>query len=167
MTCQNCGAQLNEGAAFCPNCGTPVSQTQTQPQQQYAQPQQQYTQPPQQYNQPQYNQPQYNQSQSGQFFEDMTAANLGQSVFGFGLAGFICSLIFSILGLIFSIIALNKAKHYQAYTGGFYNKAATGRGFAIAGLIISIISIVITLVATICGGCVACLGAAGGLDYYY
>ncbi len=35
MFCRNCGAQLKEGAKFCPKCGTPVTQTQSTAGQQY------------------------------------------------------------------------------------------------------------------------------------
>ena len=43
--CSNCGAQVEEGAGFCPVCGTPQGQY-TEPQGQYTAPQGQYT-PPQ------------------------------------------------------------------------------------------------------------------------
>lgn len=57
MFCKNCGQQLAEGAAFCPNCGAAVTQpdatptTSEQPaaEQATAQPQQPYTQPQQPY----------------------------------------------------------------------------------------------------------------------
>ena len=50
--CQNCGAQLNEGASFCNNCGVRVGAGPAQPEQPPFQPQYQ-----QQYYQPQYQQP--------------------------------------------------------------------------------------------------------------
>ena len=41
MFCKNCGAQLSEGAAFCPNCGTAVVKEVAEPvYQQPAEPQQ-------------------------------------------------------------------------------------------------------------------------------
>jgi hypothetical protein len=54
----------------------------------------------------------------------------GQSQQGMAIAGFVLSLVFPLLGLIFSIIALNAMKRTQNFEG---------RGFAKAGLIISII----------------------------
>lgn len=48
------------------------------------------------------------------------------------LAGFICAFLFSFVGLILSIIGLNKSKEL----GG------EGRGLAIAGIIISLLSVV-------------------------
>ena len=83
MFCKNCGQQLAEGAAFCPNCGMTVTQPDTapaaseqpaaeqgtaqqppytQPQPPYTQPQQPYTQPQQPYGQyPGYGMPQVSQ----------------------------------------------------------------------------------------------------------
>lgn len=76
MFCKNCGQQLAEGAAFCPNCGMTVTQPDTAPaaseqpaaeqgtaqQPPYTQPQQPYTQPQQPYGQyPGYGMPQVSQ----------------------------------------------------------------------------------------------------------
>ena len=72
MYCNNCGAQLPDGTAFCTNCGGKTDGTQgnAQPQQQYGQQaQQQYAQPQQQYGQQaqqQYGQQQYGQQPYGQ-----------------------------------------------------------------------------------------------------
>ena len=62
--CRNCGAQVEDGKAFCPACGQAIEQPQEQ---QYAQPQApQYQQPQeQQYAQPQA--PQYQQPQEQQY----------------------------------------------------------------------------------------------------
>ena len=71
MKCPNCGNELLDGACFCNNCGTPITNQeqqynqQTYAQQQYSQQQydqQQYAQQ-QQYSQPQYEQQQYAQQQ--------------------------------------------------------------------------------------------------------
>lgn len=70
MFCKNCGQQLAEGAAFCPNCGAAVTQpdatptTSEQPaaEQATAQPQQPFTPPQQPYGQcPGYGTPQVSQ----------------------------------------------------------------------------------------------------------
>lgn len=188
--CTNCGTPVELDSA--PT--EPISQIQqdqypqqdqnVQPQQDpYAQ-QNQYNQPQQdpyaqqnQYGQPQQpypyntNQQQYNQYQppiGAQFYEDMTAAQLGSQVYTYGLIGFIASFFVSIVGLIFSIISFNKAKQYQAYTGGLYNKAKTGKNFATAGLIISIVSMVIALLTICCIGCLAFTsGSYSELSNYY
>jgi hypothetical protein len=54
---------------------------------------------------------------------------------GMAIAGFVCSFLCGILGLIFSIIGYNQIKKS--------NGALTGGGLAIAGIIISILQFVI------------------------
>lgn len=54
---------------------------------------------------------------------------------GMAIAGFITSFFISILGLIFSIIGLNKSK-----------QTGTGKGLSIAGIIISSITTIITII---------------------
>ncbi|NLA95707.1 MAG: zinc-ribbon domain-containing protein [Clostridiaceae bacterium] len=46
--CNNCGNPIDEGATFCPSCGTPVARQAEGAQAQQAPPQQQYQAPPQQ-----------------------------------------------------------------------------------------------------------------------
>lgn len=58
---------------------------------------------------------------------------------GMAVAGFICSFFMPLLGLIFSIIGINKAK----------NLAGKGHGWALAGIIISCIGILGQLIFTI------------------
>ena len=58
MFCKNCGAQLSEGAAFCPNCGTAVVKEVAEPvYQQPAEPQQPVYRQPAEPQQPVYQQP--------------------------------------------------------------------------------------------------------------
>ena len=54
---------------------------------------------------------------------------------GFAIAGFVLSFFFALLGLIFSIIGLNKAK-----------TIGSGKGLAIAGLVISLVWIVLVII---------------------
>lgn len=64
---------------------------------------------------------------------------MGQpSTSGMAIAGFICSFLCWPLGLIFSIIGYNQVKN----SGGM----KTGSGLAIAGIIISILGILFTIV---------------------
>lgn len=58
---------------------------------------------------------------------------------GFAIAGFVCSFLFALLGLIFSIIGLNKANE----NGG------KGKGLAIAGIIIAAINMFLGFIITI------------------
>ena len=69
--------------------------------------------------------------------------------------GFVFAFLVSPLGLIFSIIGLSKAKKM----GG------KQKGLAIAGLIISIISLVVTLIYIIV--IAGMVGAASAFDSYY
>lgn len=55
--CKNCNAPIEEGAAFCPNCGKAADNPQETVQQQQPPQQQQYQQQPQQYQQQQYQPP--------------------------------------------------------------------------------------------------------------
>ena len=54
---------------------------------------------------------------------------------GMAIAGFVCSFLCSLLGLIFSIIGYNQVKK----SGG----ALTGGGLALAGIIISIVMMIL------------------------
>jgi hypothetical protein len=74
----------------------------------------------------------------------------GQSYNGHAIAGFVLSLVFPLLGLIFSLIALSGMKK----SGNL-----EGRGLAQAGLIISIITMAIFVVLGVCF-CIG-IGTAG------
>ena len=76
----------------------------------------------------------------------------------FAILGFIFSFLIPLLGLIFSIVGLSKAKKM----GG------KQKGLAIAGLIISIISIVILIIYIILvAGTIGAIGGAFDLYDYY
>jgi hypothetical protein len=62
-----------------------------------------------------------------------------KSTNGMAIAGFVCSFFVQILGLIFSIVGLSQIKK----TG------ESGRGLAIAGIVISAIGIFLTILAVI------------------
>ena len=69
-----------------------------------------------------------------------------------GLAFAITSWL-SLLGLIFSIVGLNKAKRFLDFTGGVPNaRAAVGRKLSIAGIIVSCIMLIILTVLLILAG---------------
>jgi len=149
MFCKYCGKELIEGRA-CDCQGTRAisggqqSQQQIQytaPPQYQPQQQSQYTQPPQyQPQQPQYyNQPQqYNNSP----LVVRQPNGIAKAGFVFALIGLFISFvpvlgwIIWILGLIFSIVGIA--------TSG--RKGGTGRGLAIAGLIISCIDLILLII---------------------
>ena len=162
MICKQCGNEVAPNEKFCGTCGAPNDAAFDQSSQpQYAQPAQsaqprygqaeqpQYGQPAQpQYGQPaqpQYGQPvqpQYGQPvqpQYGQYTQDQLAS----SVLKFGILGLVFSMLIPLLGIIFSSIAMSKAKNY-ALVYPLEGKAKTGRILGIVGLILSIVTMVIT-----------------------
>ncbi len=108
IQCPNCNSTIDDtGAAFCPNCGTPLAQQQpayqepAQPAVQPAQPEQPvYQEPVQQpvYQQPVYQQPVYQQPVYQQ------AAPTGPRKNGVGTAGFVLGLIALIFFAIGAIV---------------------------------------------------------------
>jgi hypothetical protein len=70
----------------------------------------------------------------------------GPSSQGMAIAGFVCSIVFPLLGLIFSLIALSGMKK---------NRNDEGKGLATAGLIISIILLSLSCLYVI--GMASCL----------
>ena len=78
----------------------------------------------------------------GGFAPAMPYAHVGPPrTSGMAIAGLICSFFFSLLGLIFSIIALNQIKRSLG--------TLTGRGMAMAGLIISIANMLLGVVMVV------------------
>ena len=145
MFCENCGSQIADGSAICPNCGAavrvspttgeavPVQPIQAQPvQPAYQQPVQPVYQQPV-YQQPAYQQPIYQQPAAGSKGPAITALILG-----------ICGLVFCwipIFGLLISIAGL--------ILGIMAFKNPNGKGMGITGFVLSIIGIVIGLSYTL------------------
>lgn len=71
---------------------------------------------------------------------------------GLAILGLVFSFIFPLVGLIISIVALNKFKE---------SGETDGKGFATAGLIIGIVMMALNLIGTICIVCVGGLAALG------
>ncbi|MBE6019891.1 MAG: zinc-ribbon domain-containing protein [Clostridiales bacterium] len=130
MNCPRCGSEIQLSDPVCPKCGTRnVAYMPAQPEQQPYD---------QQYRQSYFPQPTY------------YVAPPANPSNGMAIAGFILSLIFApwclffalfslftILGMIFSIIGLSKSKQLNG----------SGRGLAIAGIVISAISIFISIMS--------------------
>lgn len=77
-----------------------------------------------------------------------SAQTLGNpsQVLVFGILGLALGFGTGILGLIFSIIGLVKAKNYVAQYGDVSNQVRTGRRLALAGLIVSILIVVCMII---------------------
>ncbi len=133
--CANCGAEVSDGYAFCEKCGTPVNDAAPQ-----AAPA---------------GQPVYNQ---------YGPAPQQQAGNGMAVGGFVCSLIglllccggiVSIVGLILSIIGLNKSKQLNG----------AGKGLAIAGIILGAIGVLCGVLVGILYGIGAFAEASNTLYY--
>ncbi len=61
---------------------------------------------------------------------------------GYAIAGFVLSFFIALLGLIFSIIGLRKVDEYNS-----------GKGFSIAGIVISIVSMVLYFIVIMAEAC--------------
>ena len=144
MFCENCGAQIADGSAICPNCGAavrvspatgeavPVAPIQAQPVEPVQPIYQQPVQPV--YQQPAYHQPIYQQpAAGGSKALAITALILG-----------ICGLVFCwipVFGLLIAVAGL--------IVGIFALKNTNGKGMGITGFVLSIVGIVIGLSYTI------------------
>ena len=140
MFCRNCGFELQDDARFCSKCGTAVdfvTNKTSEPEQTYGNLNENYS--------------DYSYVQA----EDNSAEKsaLGGSVLKFGILGLVFSLtvFFSLLGLIFSSVALSKANAFKSAFGQTEGKATVGRSLGKAGLIVSIIMIAYLALCAIIG----------------
>lgn len=123
MFCNKCGNPIQDDDRFCPFCGSMNTQAKNNPTDPFGYP---VAQPPYAAQQPQ-------QQQQQNFSQQVSSSNT------YALVGFILSFIFPLLGLIFSIMGLQEAN----------KKNGDRKGFAIAGIIISAVSMIITLIVVI------------------
>lgn len=100
--------------------------------------------------QPPYAQQQPQQQPQQNFSQQVSSSNT------YALVGFILSFIFPLLGLIFSIMGLQEAN----------KKGGDRKGFAIAGIIISVVYMIIIVIAVICS-VVAAAAVVSSYPYYY
>ena len=134
MFCESCGALIPDGQSFCSNCGAaapvqPAPQAAPQP----VQPVQQYAQPVQQA-QPVYVQPVVAIPAQPRKSSGMAIAGLIMGIFALVLCWFpVVNWILGLLGLIFSIIGIAK-------------KNGGAKGAAIAGLILTILGAILSIV---------------------
>ena len=117
MFCNRCGTGIPDDACFCPRCGAPVSQADSQ-----------YTQPQYVYTQPMYG-----------YQEDQAQSAQAKSVLTFGILSIAFSWLIALLGVVFGGIALGKANAYAArypMTG----KAKVGKILGIIGIAVGILN---------------------------
>lgn len=117
MFCPKCGASVSDGANFCEKCGAPIEAAEG------------YS-------------AAWGAEMNANTFYAQPAAPVAMKNCGKAIAGFVLSLvafvmswlgiILSILGIVFSTMALREIRN---------NRNLTGRGFALAGLIISIVDL--------------------------
>ena len=149
MFCNVCGATLPDGAKFCTACGAPVipdapvltpdpAPTKSEPILDMPEPTApMYT--PVAPEEPVYAAPVYNPPES------IVPQSEVDSILTWGIVGLVCSFLISILGIIFSAVAMSKAKRCLNTYGYLPNQAKTGRTLGIVGLVVSIIFTVIAL----------------------
>ena len=158
MFCHNCGTALDDGAKFCPNCGTPVLLTGSAPEPAaafteptstleeptgYTEPVQEPAEPANvQPEAPVYQQPEapvYQQPEAPVVNEKANA--LATPCLIFGILGIVFSLTFylSLFGIIFSAIGRGKVKAFLAAGGQLSGKAKVGNILSKLGLIFGII----------------------------
>ena len=145
MNCNVCGTALPEGAHFCSACGAPVPvlpELTPDPEGPKAAPLSDMPEPTAPLYAPTEPEPVYAQPVYAEPAQ-MIPQNEVDSVFNWGLAGLICSLFISILGIIFSAIAMGKAKRCLNDYGFLPQQAKTGRTLGIIGLVIGIVSTVL------------------------
>ncbi len=162
MYCKSCGAPLTDGAKFCTACGAPVMQLTPDPEPPKAAPILDMPEPTAPMYTPVAEEPVY----AAPVYaapESIIPQGTVDSIFTWGLVGLICSLFISILGIIFSAIAMGKAKRCLNEYGYLPQQAKTGRTLGIVGLILGIVFTVLGIVVLI-----AVIGAmAYGFRYYY
>lgn len=124
MFCPHCGKQVNETDIFCASCGANLNGNPSESQ---------FTQQKESDNPP-YNPPQCTpyETQSNPNPNTSTSTNTN----AIAIVGFVLSFFCAIAGLVCSIIGLQKSKE----AGG------TGKGLAIAGIVISAVSMFCTFI---------------------
>ena len=139
MFCESCGSQVPDGQSFCSNCGAPVVQAAPQPAAQPAQPvyQQPVAQPVQPVVQVQPVVVQAAQPAPAAKSSGLAIAGLIMGIFTLIFCWVpVVGFILGVLGLIFSIAGIAK-------------KNGGAKGAAIAGLIMTIIGAIISVVLTV------------------
>ena len=119
MNCNVCGTALPEGAHFCSACGAPVPvlpELTPDPEGPKAAPLSDMPEPTAPLYAPTEPEPVYAQPVYAEPAQ-MIPQNEVDSVFNWGVAGLVCAFLFSVLGIVFSAIAVGKARRLPAPAG--------------------------------------------------
>lgn len=154
MFCKYCGNQLSNEANFCPKCGRIVANEESKKEEKYDffEDKTEYVQAPS-----------HNDKAKDEFAGEILKFAILGLAFG-------CTMILSILGIIFSSIARAKLRQYTQYYGETEGRASVGKGISIGGTIVSWVMAAIGLLYIVV--IIAALGS-GGVDitdlfsYYY
>lgn len=150
--CGNCGAQLEDGAQYCPYCGSRFEGETRQPESTGMQTQS----APQYTTQTQYTNPVASPSAESRKTNGFAVAGFVLGLVSIVLSWCCCFPITPILGIIFSAVALSQIPK----TG------EGGKGLAVAGLIISILCIVLPTLFFLVGLSADLFDVYGYYDYY-
>ena len=135
--CRNCGYCLDEGAKFCPNCGTAVAFDADKT----AGAAPIYEEPVREeplHEEPLHEEPFHEEPLREEPVHAAPAKPYVYGTNGLSIAGFICAFFFPFVGLVLSIVALSNAKT------GKYEKPL--RGLATWGIIVSAIGLALRIV---------------------
>lgn len=169
MYCKACGATLPEGAHFCSDCGAPVTalpELTPDPEPPKAAPLSDLPEP----TAPMYAPAAEEAAEAAPVYAEPVAVlpqSEVDSIFNWGVAGLVCSFLVSVLGIIFSAIAISKAKRMRQTYGFLPQQANTGRGMGIAGLIVGIVLTALGLLLVLFVIAVAAYAVRTGSVYYY
>lgn len=143
MFCKNCGASLADGANFCTQCGASVS-----PASDVRTPDPEVKEPVP--DAPQPTAPMYTPEDAyATYSVPEVPRNEADSILTWGIVGLVCSFVFPIVGIVFSAIAMSKAKKCLNEYGYLPQQAKTGRTLGIIGLVISIVFTVLAILIVI------------------
>ena len=133
MFCKYCGNQLPDDANFCPKCGKVTDEKTTNTTDSYSS----YQPEPIAF------------EEVNQNFASIQKSEDAGSILKFAILGLAFSVPFSLLGLIFTIIAKSKVKRFIHKYGDTEGRATVGKHLTIPGMILSIFFMIFWFIYTI------------------
>ena len=138
MYCPHCGKEIDEGMTFCPNCGKQVKKAPQSPELDEVDEFFKVSPPPAQ------SMPEQQRTVRVKRVNVLAAVGFALSMFGFlfGSAswiGIIFTILISVAGIVCSSLGLVQCKR----------NGASGKGLAIAGIVLGAVGIVLNIIATV------------------